>query len=187
MRIICLSGWLAVAINPDKWSSTTVYACLHHICLRLSCKGDGLSMCNLFLLQTVSLKINSSLVCSDNKGRISHKVTIFSLACSLIVTAAKEQIKMTRHYWVMLCVSHIYQSCCVCPAYIFTVYCCMSSTVATSSAGKSITRSKKVSVLESIIRKTELNLKIKGGQNYPGTCLISETVPENPGRMCTLL
>jgi hypothetical protein len=185
MRIICLSGWLAVAINPDKWSST-VYACLHHICLRWSYNGDGLLMCNLFLLQTVSLKINSTLVCSGNKGRVSRRVTIFSLACSLVVTATKEQIKMTDTT-ESYCLSHIYQSCCVCLTYIFTVYCCMSSTVATSSAGKSITRSKKVSVLESIIRKTEWNLKIKGGRNYPGTCLISETVPENPGRMCTLL
>jgi len=24
MRIICISGWLAVPINPDKWSSTVL-------------------------------------------------------------------------------------------------------------------------------------------------------------------
>ena len=115
MRIICLSGWLAVAINPYQWSST-VHAGLHHICLQWSYNGVGLSMCNLFLLQAVSLKINSALFCSGNKGRISRKVIFFFFGLFCDGDSTDRIIKMTHtiascfvsHISVMLRVSHIH-------------------------------------------------------------------------------
>jgi hypothetical protein len=165
MRIISLSGWLAVAFNPDQWSSTA-YACLHHICLQWSYNGVGLSMCNLFLLQAVTLKINSALFCSGNKGRISRKVTIFFFGLFGGGDSTERITKMT-HTVESCCLSHTYQSCYVCLTYIFTVYCCKCSTVATSSAGKSLTRSRKVSVLDRINRQTEWNLKNKRGTKLP--------------------
>jgi hypothetical protein len=95
IRIFCLSGWFAVAIIPDQWSST-VYACIHHICLQWSYNGDGLSMCNLCVLQAVDLKVNSALICSGNKGRISRRVTFVLPVLFEDDDSIERTIKMTH-------------------------------------------------------------------------------------------
>jgi len=175
MRIIRLYGWLAIAINPDQWSST-VYAGLHHICLQWSCNGVGLSM---FLLQAISLKINWVLFCSGNKGRISRKVMVFFFGLFCDGDSVDRIIKMTHTIESCFCLTYI--SHVMCLTYIFTVYCCLCSPVATSSAEKSLTRSKKVSVLESIIRQKEWNLKNKKGTRLSRDMFCFEDCPWKPG------
>lgn len=77
------------------------------------------------------------------------------------------------------------------PSIHLECYCTMRSTVAISSPGKSLTRSKKGSIPKNIIRKTEEARKNKNGDKIGKTLfreisLISGNVPKNPGQTFTL-
>ena len=64
--------------------------------------------------------------------------------------------------------------------YIFTVHCSTCSSVATSSSGKSLTRSKKVSIPKNIM-KTEQNRRNKNMGTKSGTTLVRGRKPGTNG------
>ena len=116
-----------------------------------------------------------------SKFRLFHNATLFGFCITHILNTGFAKICKKKNPSPKGC-SDLHFRAIFFGSHVFNVYCCTCSSVATSSSGKSLTRYKKVSVLESIMRKKERHLK-----NKRGTYLILETVPENPGRMFTLI